>query len=682
MKCIIAVAAAALALSASQAHAASPVEKVLSMLSSLEAKIVKEGEVAQKTYDEFAEYCEERSRNVGFEIKDGKKSVASETATIESSTAEIMSLKTKIEEIADAISVDEADLKAATTIRSKEATDFKATEKDMLETIDTLGRAILVIEKEMKKGGAAMMQLQKSGNKLAQALSVMVDAEMLGSQDAAKLTALVQSDSDEDDEDEQLGAPIGASYKAHSGGILDTLEGLLDKAKTSLESTRKKETESLHNFQLLKQGLEDEIKNGNKELAETKKNLASTEETKATAEGDLSVASKELAEDEATISTLHQDCLTKSNDFEAETKSRGEELKALATAKKVIAEMTGGADSLSYGLDQVSFAQIDSLRNSADLANFEAVRLVRELGRKMHDAALTQLASRMSVAVRRAKAGADPFGKVKELIKGMIEKLLADGKADASHKAYCDKELGESATQKADRTAMIDKLTAKIDSMTAKSAQLKEGVASLQKQLADLSRSQAEMDKIRSEEKATYKANKAEMEQGVEGIKMALKVLRDYYGKEDKAHSAAEGAGSGIVGMLEVVESDFTKGLAEMTATEQASAADYSKESKENEITKATKSQSVKYKTKEFKALDKAISEASSDRATVKEELNAIIKYLGQLDSMCIAKPESYSDRKARREAEIAGLKEALTILDGEAVLLQRKSSLRGIGHH
>merc|ERR1719359_752723 len=172
------------------------------------------------------------------------------------------------------------------------------------------------------------------------------------------------------------------------------------------------------------------------------------------------------------------------------------------------------------------------------------------------------------------------------------------------------------------------------------------------------------------------------MEDGIKGIKMALKVLRDYYAKSDKAHGSADGAGGGIVGMPEVVESDFTKGLAEMTATEQASASDYNRESQANDITKATKDQSVKYKTKEFKGLDKAVAEASSDRATVKEELNAVNNYLGQLDNMCVAKAEPFGERKARREQEIAGLKEALSILDGEAVLLQQKSSLRGISHH
>merc|ERR1719345_179270 len=119
--------------------------------------------------------------------------------------------------------------------------------------------------------------------------------------------------------------------------------------------------------------------------------------------------------------------------------------------------------------------------------------------------------------------------------------------------------------------------------MSAKSAQLKEQVAKLQKDLAGLASSSAQMNSIRSEEKGAYQSAKAEMEEGISGIKKALTILRDYYAK-DAAHASADGAGSGIVGLLEVVESDFTKGLAEMTVAEQTSATDFDKETSANAI--------------------------------------------------------------------------------------------------
>merc|ERR1719195_2388805 len=214
----------------------------------------------------------------------------------------------------------------------------------------------------------------------------------------------------------------------------------------------------------------------------------------------------------------------------------------------------------------------------------------------------------------------------------MIDRLESEAEADASHKAYCDKELSESDAKK---------------------------------------------------EAKDYKSNKADMEQGLEGVKLALKVLREYYSNA-KAHAAAEGAGSSVIGLLEVVESDFSKGLVEMTAAEESAQASYDAETKENAIEKTTKDQDVAYKTKEAKGLDKAVADASSDRSGVQTELDAVEDYLKTLKKECVEEAETYAERKARFEAEIAGLKEALQILESETALIQQgaKGSLRGVRRH
>merc|ERR1719240_277096 len=351
-------------------------------------------------------------------------------------------------------------------------------------------------------GSASMMQLQ-SANSVAEALTIMVQATSISSADASKLTSLLQSS---EDDEQPAGAPAGAVFKSSSGGIVATLQDLFEKAEAQLEEARKTETKSLRAYQMLAQGLKDEIKYGQKDLDKAKKNLGASQEAKASAEGDLSVTSKDLAEDETTLATLHADCMKRANEFEAETKSRGEELKALATAKKVITDATSGAADLSYGFTQTSFLQLSrsKLSSSADLANFEAVRFVRDLANKQKSPALAQLAARMAQAVREAGNSADPFAKVKSLISNMIEKLLAEGEADATEKGFCDKEMHETETKKADKEATIEKLSTQIDSMTAKSSRLKQQIAALNKQLADLARSQAEATKLRAEEKAAF----------------------------------------------------------------------------------------------------------------------------------------------------------------------------------
>merc|ERR1719161_50453 len=124
------------------------------MISDLQAKVIAEGEEAQKVYDEYTEWCSDRSTKLGFEIKTGKSDVAALSATIEEETSTIGALETKIEELSSSIQSDEADLKAATDIRTKEAADFAAEEKELTEVLSALTRAIGILG----ESGAALLQ--------------------------------------------------------------------------------------------------------------------------------------------------------------------------------------------------------------------------------------------------------------------------------------------------------------------------------------------------------------------------------------------------------------------------------------------------------------------------------------------------------------------------------------------
>merc|ERR1719329_1032875 len=255
----------------------------------------------------------------------------------------------------------------------------------------------------------------------------------------------------------------------------------------------------------------------------------------------------------------------------------------------------------------------------------------------------------------KLNSGDDVFAKIKGMIGDMIEKLEQEAAEAAELKEWCDKEIAESTAKRDDEKALFDKLTNKLDTASAESEKLKEEVATLQKELAALSKAQAEATTIRGEEKANFDANHPEMEQGLKGIKIALKILNDYYAKAGKSHGSSDGAGGGIVGMLEVIESDFTKTITEMVAAEQMAADTYEQDAKEAAVSKTTKEQDVKYKTKAFTGLDKKVGDLTTERSGVEDELNAVNEYLASLDKKCTYKVESYAERKARRQAEIDG---------------------------
>merc|ERR1719409_16747 len=205
--------------------------------------------------------------------------------------------------------------------------------------------------------------------------------------------------------------------------------------------------------------------------------------------------------------------------------------------------------------------------------------MIKKLAKEQHSTALAQLASKIKALMSSSTSG--PFEKVKSLINDLITKLENEASAEATEKAFCDEETAKSENQRNDLESTITKLTTKIDTNTARSTKLKAEVKELDAELAKLSKEEAEMIKIRQETHADYVQAKADYEQGLGGVRQALTTLRDYYAQKEadgtgaaflqggmrqpakpELHSKSGGSGINIIGILEVVESDFATNLA------------------------------------------------------------------------------------------------------------------------
>merc|ERR1719327_720316 len=237
------------------------------------------------------------------------------------------------------------------------------------------------------------------------------------------------------------GAPDPAAYKAKSGGIVATMEDMLEKAKAEQADAQKAEMNAKFDFDMLKQKLEDAIAVGNKELGETKTEKAAAEEAKAVAEGELETADKGVADDSKKLQDLQSDCMTKATEYEESQHSRSEELAALDKAKTILKEKTGGAAERSY-----SFLQLEvksRATSKAQQVKDRVLVLVQSLAAKEDSKMMSLLAQRVQSAMLMS---ADPFAKVK----GMIEKLIEEAQKEASHKAFCDKEMSETKAKRDD----------------------------------------------------------------------------------------------------------------------------------------------------------------------------------------------------------------------------------------
>jgi len=647
----------------------SPIEKVLQLLGDLQAKVIKDGEGQQKIYEEFTDWCKATAKETQFELKTEKSARERFAAASEDASSVVTELTTKIEELTSGIAEKEATLKKATALRKKEHADFLDADKELGETISMLRRALAILEKEMGKG--AFLQTAAMA-KVAASLETLVEASSLSTLDKTKLQVLVETgeDSSEDQPEE----------KGESKGIIGTMEDMLEKSEAQQSAGQKAEMEAAHNFDLLKLSLEDGIKAETKELAESKKEKAMGEETGAEAAGNLERSKKEIAADEIKLKDLQHECMSKAQEFEAAQIERNAELEALAAAKKILQEKTGGAAERTYSFVQV--AAQSTAKAKAKGSRDRIVSMLQELAKSNAQPSLAQLAEAVRSTMLTEN---DPFAKVKTMIQEMLEKLLKEAKEEADKKAFCDKEMAETKVKMDEKETEVDDLNTKLDTADAKVAKLKQGISVLEGELGKIASEQKTATDMRNKEKEEWAAAKADFEQGLEGVQMALEVLRDYYAEKDESSDAAllqsdmgsqmslaqttvkTGGASGIIGMLEVAEADFSKMLAEGQADEDVAQKEYDKFTEDNKIAQTAKETEVKYKQKDMKETQAAGQETSKDLGVAQEEQSAVLEYDEKLKPQCVSTPDPYEERVKRREKEMAGLKEAMQILEAES---------------
>mmetsp|Transcript_19536 Transcript_19536/g.40410 ORF Transcript_19536/g.40410 Transcript_19536/m.40410 type:complete len:666 (+) Transcript_19536:53-2050(+) len=645
-------------------QAVNPVAKVISLLSDMQTTIKKEGKAEDARITKFSNNCELRSADLEYQIKTAKEDIEELSARISKAEGKKETLASTLEETSEGVASNEADLAAATSVRAKEAADFKVAEKDLLETSATVERAMSMLEKKEAKG-ESLVQVKGAGN-LLQAVQAMMDASVIGHQDAKTLTAFLQ--------DAQ--APEPATYESKTGGVTEMLEDMLDKSKDQLMELRKKETEAKHSFEMVTQSLADEIKFAKAALDKAKKSQAEQARIKAEAEKDLQQTKISLTQDQKSLSDVTMDCKQEVADYQEETKSRGLETEALTAAKAALMESSG-----------LSFLQLGSkstIKSSQDLKHFEVVRMVRTLGQQLKDHQLVLLSRRMD-GMLRSESGADVFGKIKTMISDMITTMQENLQAEATKKAYCDKEMGEAADKKAAKEDDLDDVSTKIDGTASKSASLKKQVVAIKAELTTLAETQANMTALRQEETSLFKTKEPETVTGMEGVKSALKTLRDFYKNSGIKVTSGEreGAAGGVIGRLEDVEADMAMSLSQMRAAEKTAQMNYERDTQDMKLEKTQKEKDIDYKTAEAQRLDSELTELNSDQESMQTEMGAILEFTKGLEAECLVTPESFAEKQAKRQQEIDGLKEALTALDASAgpALLQRGArALRGHG--
>jgi uncharacterized coiled-coil DUF342 family protein len=693
----------------------SPVNKVIQMLSDMRAKGVENKQAEEVEFAKYKSFCESTRAEKSRSIDKAKDHITQLEADIEEALSASRDAASEIAALdADVTQWEEA-MKKAKALRTKQHADFQKTHQDYSQSVDALARAkqgvqqassfsqmepaLIQMSSKVKRMPERAMRmitsfLQSGGSSVdSQSGEPMAGNELFVSNDdnSAEPAMLQESSGDQAPGDQDFltkGAPQADAYDSQTGGILDMVDKLQDKFTEERGALENQESQSKHSHDMRVQELTDQIESATREREEKIGIKAKAEQTKAESEGDLGDTTHLRDTEQKSLDDLTTQCNTKSNDFEERQKLRAGEIEAIGKALEILGgdKVKGSSDKHFGGAalmqepsqqndDMVSLAQLRTTMNS------RAVGMVNTFLEQRATRYNSQILGMVAQSVRES-----PFTKVKKMIKDLIVKLMEEANEESDHKGWCDSELSTNKQTRDTKTDEADALKAEVEQLTADIAKLTSEVADLMSEVADIDSSIAKATEDRDSEKSKNAQTLTDSKNAQQAVAQALAVLKDFYAKASEDSSLVQEdadtespasfsqvsspvqSSGGVIGMLEVVESDFARLESDTAAAESESQRAFDSFMADSQKDKAVKTTDGKHKASSKQAKESALASAKKDLRGTSEELEAAMTYYEKLKPSCVNPGESYEERVQRRKEEIESLQEALKILAGEDI--------------
>mmetsp|Transcript_55237 Transcript_55237/g.103564 ORF Transcript_55237/g.103564 Transcript_55237/m.103564 type:complete len:681 (+) Transcript_55237:40-2082(+) len=674
MKC--AMKALFLLLTVAQASLVTPVQKVVTLMEKMMDKGKTEIEAEKTQFAEYVKFCETTTAEKKTAIEEADATIESLTAAIDKATADVDRLTNEIAELDGIIATTSAEKANATAIRDKQAADFAKTFGDYVDSITAIGKALTALKEQPKtREQTSLLQVlthRYQSEKLSpNEASRYLDAFLTGrSAKAESLLSEGQSQSD---------APA-AGYEFQSGGVIEMLEKLEGQFTEEKDAVKKAELEKKNAFKTLIAGLDTENKDATKSKDSKLKEKASISAQKAKDQGELEDTTATRKEDAKYKKDLEMSWSERTAEFKSRQTLRSEELEAIGKAIDIISgeAVTGSAEKHLPTLLQMktALAIVERERSERSLRTPSFTKVADFLQQK---AAALQSQELAALALR---VKADPIDKVKEMIENMITRMGEELAAEATKKAWCDEELKENAEAREDKNEEIEGLDADAEKLTSSIQQLGKDLGVLAQQVKEMNSAMAEATEIRTKEKKENTVAIKDAKAAQEAVAEALSVLNEFYAKAGQATAFVQakakagpqpfekpyqgmGAESGgVLGMIEVIQSDFARLEAETTAAEQSAAKEYESFMDDSKLDLASKEKDIQHKTSRKETETQTLSTVNADLTNVKKELEAVMKTYAELKPQCADESASYQERKAKRDAEIKSLEQALEALN------------------
>merc|ERR1712087_605062 len=337
--------------------------------------------------------------------------------------------------------------------------------------------------------------------------------------------------------------------------------------------------------------------------------------------GDLTETTTTRDADVKYLADLTATCTQKASDFESRQQLRTEELEAIAKAIEILSsdEVTGNAEKYLPTLVQRTRPSLAQLRSkSGSELQQRAADFLRDRAGQLNSRVLSALSVRVAD---------DPFVKVKKMIKDLIVRLMEEANEEAEHKGWCDTELATNEQTRKEKTEAVEVLHAEIDQLEASIAKLTEEISDLTAAVAELNAAMAKATKLRAEEQAKNKETIKDAGEAQTAVAQALTVLKEFYAKAgdatalvqqqpeifDSPYKGMQSENGGVVGMLEVIESDFARLEADTTAAEASAQKEYDTFMTDSKVDVAAKQKDIEHKTAKKQDENQALTTKQGD---------------------------------------------------------------------
>merc|ERR1719499_2548698 len=296
-----------------------------------------------------------------------------------------------------------------------------------------------------------------------------------------------------------------------------------------------------HAFEEIAQLLEDNRENAKHEIQKKTEFRASTQQNKLEMEQLKAQTEADRAEDKKYLAGTRGLCAQKTQDFNSRQKLRAGELDALAQAIEILkSSSVSGAGEAHLTRNEVllqrSALALVQLRSGeteqvGQLLQARVAAFLEDRAKACNSRLLT-LASQ-SVA-------ANPFVKVKKMIKDMISKLVQESTAEIEHKGWCDTELGTNKQTRDQKTEAVEQLTADKEDQTSTIAQLTQDIDDLAAAIKELDVAMAEQTAERTASKQKNEQTIADAKAAQVAVEQATAVLKDFYAKSAQATALSQ----------------------------------------------------------------------------------------------------------------------------------------------